>query len=126
MLTLVMRISVALFRLTRWLPSSIILALLRTRRGLKYGVPAMLLAIPYGYGAWWLEGHIATGSAEKWCYLIVMALAVAAFRFVVFGPRSLLLLASARITEARAQRRTRGAQGAGGLHTDAPDDALTR
>lgn len=31
----------------RWMPSNILLDKIRTRRGLKYGVSAMLLAIPY-------------------------------------------------------------------------------
>lgn len=33
--------------LHRYMPSNIVLDRLRTRRGLKWGVPAMLLAIPY-------------------------------------------------------------------------------
>lgn len=31
----------------RWMPTNIVLDLIRTREGLKFGVPAMLLAIPY-------------------------------------------------------------------------------
>ncbi|HWL59639.1 MAG TPA: hypothetical protein VNQ48_02010 [Microbacteriaceae bacterium] len=31
----------------RYMPSNILLDLIRTRRGLKWGIPAMLLAIPY-------------------------------------------------------------------------------
>lgn len=33
--------------LHRYMPANIVLDRLRTRRGLKWGVPAMLLAIPY-------------------------------------------------------------------------------
>ena len=31
----------------RYMPSNVLLDAIRTRRGLKWGVPAMLLAIPY-------------------------------------------------------------------------------
>lgn len=33
--------------LRRWMPTNVLLDKIRTRSGLKYGVPAMLLAIPY-------------------------------------------------------------------------------
>src|SRR5699024_12325490 len=35
----------------RWMPTNIVLDKVRTRRGLKWGIPAMLLAIPYLYTA---------------------------------------------------------------------------
>ena len=35
------------YYLQRYLPTNILLDLIRSRRGLKWGVPAMLLAVPY-------------------------------------------------------------------------------
>jgi hypothetical protein len=39
--------------LRRYMPSNIVLDLLRTRRGLKWGIPAMLLSVPYLVVAHW-------------------------------------------------------------------------
>ena len=46
-------IRVRLF-LRTYMPTNILLDALRTRRGLKWGVPAMLIAAPYLLGAWLL------------------------------------------------------------------------
>ena len=37
--------------LRRYMPTNILLEAVRTRRGLKWGLPAMLLAVPYLYVA---------------------------------------------------------------------------
>lgn len=47
--------------LRRYMPSNIVLDLIRTRRGLKFGLPAMLLAAPYLYVAYLLTGLIDAG-----------------------------------------------------------------
>ena len=49
--------------LRRYMPSNIVLDLIRTRRGLKFGLPAMLLAAPYLYVAYLLTGLIGAGGA---------------------------------------------------------------
>lgn len=58
--------------LRRYMPSNIVLDLIRTRRGLKFGLPAMLLAAPYLYVAYRLTGLIGAGGAG-WLHLLVLA-----------------------------------------------------
>ena len=38
------------FALRRFMPTNILLDAIHTRRGLKWGMPTMLLAVPYGFG----------------------------------------------------------------------------
>lgn len=47
--------------LRRWMPTNILLDLIRTRRGLKWGIPAMLLAVPYLLAAAICRGLIEDG-----------------------------------------------------------------
>ena len=53
------------------MPTNILLDALRTRRGLKWGVPAMLIAVPYLLGAWLLTVWIADGG-PGWLNLLVL------------------------------------------------------
>lgn len=57
--------------LRRYMPTNIVLDAIRTRRGLKWGVPAMLLAVPYLYAASLLTVLIDDG-APGWLYLLVL------------------------------------------------------
>lgn len=87
----------------RYFPSNIVLARLRTRAGLKWGVPAMMLALPYLLLAVWL--HSAGQSADAgWMSVFAVICAMSAIKFLVFGPVSLVLLLAARIREARYRR----------------------
>ena len=63
-------IRVRLF-LRTYMPTNILLDALRTRRGLKWGVPAMLIAAPYLLGAWLLTVWIADGG-PGWLNLLVL------------------------------------------------------
>ena len=63
-------IRVRLF-LRTYMPTNILLNALRTRRGLKWGVPAMLIAAPYLLGAWLLTVWIADGG-PGWLNLLVL------------------------------------------------------
>ena len=63
-------IRVRLF-LRTYMPTNILLDALRTRRGLKWGVPAMLIAVPYLLGAWLLTVWIADGG-PGWLNLLVL------------------------------------------------------
>ena len=47
--------------LRRYMPSNIVLDVLRTRQGLKWGIPAMLLAVPYLAVAHWCTTLIGDG-----------------------------------------------------------------
>lgn len=81
--------------LHRYMPSNIVLDEIRTRRGLKWGVPAMLLAIPYLAVANILTILIGRG-APGWFHLLVLLCIWNAFKFLVMGPVSVMLLVRAR------------------------------
>lgn len=88
--------------LRRYMPSNIVLDLLRTRRGLRWGVPAMLLAVPYLIVAYWCTISIGSGG-PGWLHLIVLICLWSALKMVLFGPVSVVLLVRARARERQAQ-----------------------
>ena len=57
--------------LRTYMPTNILLDALRTRRGLKWGVPAMLIAALYLLGAWLLTVWISDGG-PGWLNLLVL------------------------------------------------------
>lgn len=57
--------------LRAWLPTNILRDAIYTRRGLKWGVPAMLLAVPYLYGAAICRELIEAGG-PGWLHLLVV------------------------------------------------------
>jgi hypothetical protein len=85
------------------MPTNILLDALRTRRGLKWGVPAMLIAAPYLLGAWLLTVWIADGG-PGWLNLVVLLFIWNALKFLVNGPITLVVLIRARLAERRARR----------------------
>ena len=88
------------------MPTNILLDLIRTRRGLKWGIPAMLLAAPYLLAASICTNLLADGG-PGWLSLLVLLLIWNALKFIVMGPVSLALLVRVRIQEAVARRRAR-------------------
>lgn len=90
--------------LRTWMPTNILLDKLRTRRGLKWGIPAMLLSVVYLLTAATSTGLIEQGWG-KWLYLVFFLAQWNALKFLFFGPWSLVLLARARGREGRARRR---------------------
>lgn len=92
--------------LRRYMPTNILLDLIRTRRSLKWGLPAMLLAAPYLLAASICTNLIADGG-PGWLNLLVLLLVWNALKFIVMGPVSLALLVCVRIQEAVARRRAR-------------------
>ena len=89
--------------LNRYLPSfRLIHRVVYRRDSYKWGVPAMLLAVPYFLVANILKGFLEDGGHALfsvpllWC--LVMGIA-----FLALGPISLLLLANARTREAIAR-----------------------
>lgn len=108
-----------------WMPTNILLDTLRTRRGLKWGAPAMLLAGVYFAIAYWCTTLIAEG-APGWLHLVVLLCTYNAFKFLVFGPISLARLVSVRRRERRALRAETlagdGTPGSPGHHEALPDD----
>lgn len=90
-------------RIRRYYPSNLALAWLQSRRGLKWGVPAMLIALVYIYLGYWLHTQAQT-TGEGWISVFAVVCAISAVKFAVNGPVTLLKLAAARIREARARR----------------------
>lgn len=89
--------------LRAYMPSNILLDLIRTRRGLKYGIPAMLIAVPYFAIAYWCTTLIDAGG-PGWLHLIVLVTIWSVLKFLVMGPVSLILLARVRLAEHRRAR----------------------
>lgn len=90
--------------LRRYMPTNVLLDVIRTRRGLKWGVPAMLLAAPYLLAANICTNLIADG-APGWISLLVLLSIWNAIKFLIMGPVSLVLLIRVRIQEAAERRR---------------------
>ncbi len=102
--------------LRRYMPTNILLDLIRTRRGLKWGIPAMLLAVPYLLAASICTNLIADGG-PGWLNLLVLLFIWNAMKFLIMGPVSLALLVRVRVQEAVARRRARRQnEAAGSLH----------
>lgn len=87
----------------RYMPTNILLNALRTRRGLKWGVPAILLAVPY-LGAAWLCSTWVTDGGPGWVNLLVLLFVWNALKFIVSGPVTLVLLLRVRLAESRARK----------------------
>ena len=84
--------------LRRYMPTNILIDAVRTRRGLKWGIPAMLLAVPYFLIAITLANHIQSGG-PGWLNLIVLLTIWNGIKMLWLGPISLILLARVRIQE---------------------------
>ena len=95
--------------LRRHMPTNILLDAIRTRRGLKWGIPAMLLAAPYLLAAS-ICTNVTSNGGPGWLNLLVILFVWNAMKFIVMGPISLILLMRLRgreIIELRADRRVR-------------------
>ncbi|WP_341360880.1 sulfate permease [Georgenia sp. M64] len=88
--------------LRRYMPTNILLNTIRTRRGLKWGVPAMLLAAPYLLAASICTNLIDNG-APGWLYLVVLLCVWNALKFLWIGPVSLIHLVLIRTRERRTR-----------------------
>ncbi len=87
--------------LRRWMPTNILLDRLRTRTGLKWGVPAMLVGAVCILIAATCTGLIEQGWSE-WLYLAFFWALWNGLKFLLFGPWSVALLMRARLRERRA------------------------
>lgn len=100
MLRLIWTVSVQLrYFMRRYMPTDILLDALRTRRGLRWRLPAMLLAIPYLYAAS-LSTVLIDHGAPGWLNLFALICLWNALRFIAIGPLSLALLWRSRPREA--------------------------
>ena len=105
MLTLIWHLSsFANDLLQRYAPTNRLIWFLHRRENLRYGVPAMLLSIPYLLIA---RGALALieVSAPEWLYLVFILCIWNAIKFLVWGPISLTVLGKARLREARELKR---------------------
>ncbi|WP_243844254.1 sulfate permease [Salinibacterium sp. ZJ454] len=82
----------------RTTPTNILLDAIRTRRGRKWGIPAILLAVPYLLAVSICTALIADGG-PGWLILLVLLFIWNALKFIAIGPVSLVLLAGARLQE---------------------------
>lgn len=89
--------------LRRYMPTNILLHALHTRRGLKWGVPAMLLAAPYLVVAWLCSTWVVDGG-PGWVNLLVLLFVWNALKFLVNGPITLVLLLGVRHAERRVRK----------------------
>ena len=94
------------YYLRRYMPTNRVLDAIRRRPNLGWGIPAMLLAVPYLLIASICTNALAAG-APGWLHLVVLWAVWNATKFIVMGPVSLVLLVRARIGEAVARRRDR-------------------
>jgi len=90
--------------LRAWLPSNILLDRIRILRRLRWGIPAMLIAIPYLAIAYECTSLVHAGWTG-WLNLVALTCIWTAFKFIAMGPISLILLAKARFTEHRLRTR---------------------
>ncbi len=110
MLTLIFRLSVfANDLLQRYAPTNRLLAFLRRRENLRYGILAMLLAIPYLLIGRGIVALIDIGAPE-WLYLVFMLTLWNAIKMLAIGPVTLTMLAKAKWREAQAAKREQAAQ----------------
>ena len=87
-----------------WAPSNIMLDWLRTRRGLEWGVRAMLIGVLYFAVAYWSTVLINSGG-PGWLHLVVVIGVYNGFRFLFNGPASVVRLRAARHRERIEQER---------------------
>lgn len=80
-------------------PTNILLGKLRGRRGLKWGIPAMLIGVSYVAIAAILTTLISHGWS-RWLYLPFLLCLYNGLKFLLFGPWSVFLLMRARHQEA--------------------------
>ncbi len=88
----------------RWLPSNRLTALLRTRRGYRWGIPAVLLGATYFIAGIACYGAIRLGHTE-WFYLGMLICWWAALKLIAHGITATIRLIGARAHENLAVRR---------------------
>lgn len=108
MFRLIWAASVRTHTILSYAPTNLLIAATRTRRGLRWGIPTMLLAGPYLLAAHWCVTTIEHGG-PGWLNLVVLLCAWNSIKLTLNGPITAILLARARIREA-ARRRDRSAE----------------
>ncbi|QDZ15871.1 sulfate permease [Humibacter ginsenosidimutans] len=104
MFRLIWGVSVRVHYLLRWAPTNLLVESVFTRRGLKWGVPTMFIAVPLLLAAAACSSGIHDGG-PGWLSLLVALFIWDALKFTFAGPVSIVLLIQARRQETRARRR---------------------
>jgi hypothetical protein len=94
----------AYYSLRRFMPTNILLDGIHTRQGLKWGVPAMMIAVPYAVATVLCAGLVESGGSG-WLNLLAILFAWNALKILIAGPVTLMRLFQVRGREARARRR---------------------
>ncbi|WP_327017450.1 sulfate permease [Cryobacterium sp. MP_3.1] len=97
----------AYYVVRRFMPTTIALDAIHTRRGLKWGVPAMLLAVPYAVAMVVCIG-LVENSGSGWLNLVALLFAWNSLKFLAAGPATLVTLFRARRQEERRRATTAG------------------
>ena len=97
MLAISMRLAIALHAFLQYAPTNLLLSRLRSRHGLKWGVPFTVLGAAYLFAAAMLATWLHD-DGPAWLNLLVLLGLWNGLKFVVYGPISLMHLARARIT----------------------------
>ncbi len=84
-------------------PTNRLLNRLRSREGMRWGVPFMLLGVAYMGAAAGCAALVNAGWTE-WLYLPFLLFFYNGLKFLIFGPWSLVLLWRARHRERRLRR----------------------
>ena len=100
MLAISTRLAIALHTFLQYAPTNLLLSRLRSRHGLKWGVPFMVLGAAYCFVAAMLTSWLHDGG-PGWLNPLVLLGIWNGIKFIAFGPASLILLARARGIEHR-------------------------
>ena len=100
------------YAMRRCLPTNIALDAIHSRRGLKWGVPAMLIAVPYAL-AMVVCTVLAEDTGSGWLNLVALLFGWNSLKFLVAGPATLIALVRVRGREER-RRATAAGHLAGG------------
>ncbi|MCC9053544.1 sulfate permease [Microbacterium sp. F2E] len=91
------------YYLRRYMPTNILIDAIRYRRRWhKWGIPAMLLAIPYLLIAATCS-HLAQNDGPGWLHLVALWGIWNALKLICLGPISVIVLIGARLREWRAR-----------------------
>ena len=93
------------YSLRRFMPTNILLDAIHTRRGFKWGVPAMLVAVPYALAAAYCVGLVEAGGSG-WLNVLALLFVWNALKFLVAGPIALIRLLRERGHTALVRRRS--------------------
>lgn len=91
MLRLLWNLSIHVHTLLQYAPTNLLIRAIRTRRGLKWGVPAMLLAPVYLFAAG-IFFTLREDGGPSWIAFLGMVMLWNSFKFVWIGPISLIAL----------------------------------